>query len=65
VRQPAELKAEVKRLKQELDPLAFVQHPRVKLLAAVVAGIKVRIDADPCASRFALTGPLRRSGRLQ
>jgi hypothetical protein len=27
-RQYAELKAEVKRLKQVLDPLAFVQHPR-------------------------------------
>ena len=64
-RQYAELKAEVKRLKQELNPQSFVQHPRVKLLAAVVEGIKERIAADPYASRFALTGPLRRYGRLK
>jgi len=64
-RQYAELKAEVKRLKQELDPLAFAQHPRGKLLAAVMEGIKERIAADPSASRFALSGPLRRYGRLK
>ena len=64
-RQYAELKAEVKRLKLELDPLAFAQHPRVKLLAALMEGIKERIAADPYASRFALTGPLRRYGRLK
>ena len=64
-RQYAELKAEVKRLKQELDPQSFVQHPQVKLLAAVMEGIKERIAADPYASRFALTGPLRRYGRLK
>ncbi len=64
-RQVAELKAEVKRLKQELEPQAFVKHPQVKLLAAVMEGIKERIAADPYASRFALTGPLRRYGRLK
>ena len=64
-RQYAELKAKVRRLKQELDPQAFVQHPQVKLLAAVMEGIKERIAADPYASRFALTGPLRRYGRLK
>jgi len=37
----------------------------VKLLAAVMEGIKERIAADPYASRFALTGPLRRYGRLK
>jgi hypothetical protein len=55
----------VRRLKQELDPQTFVQHPQVKLLAAVMEGIKERIAADPYASRFALTGPLRRYGRLK
>ena len=44
-RQVAELKAEVKRLKQELDPQSFVQHPQVKLQAAVMEGIKERIAA--------------------
>ena len=37
----------------------------MKLLAAVMAGIKERIAADPYASRFALTGPLRRYGQLK
>ena len=64
-RQYAELKAEVKTLKQELEPHVFVVHPQVKLLAAVMAGIKERIAADPYASRFALQGPLRRYGRLK
>lgn len=53
-RQYAELKAEVKRLKQELDPQSFVQHPQVKLLAAVMEGIKERI-ATACFS-----APLKR-----
>ena len=55
----------MRRRKQELDPQAFVHHPQVKLLAAVMVGIKERIAADPYASRFALTGPLRRYGRLK
>jgi toxin YhaV len=65
-RQVVERKAEVKRLKQELDPQSFVQHPQVNLLlAAVMEGIKERIAADRYASRFALRGPLRRYGRLK
>jgi toxin YhaV len=64
-RQYAELKAEVRLLRQELDPQSFVGHAQVKLLAAVMAGIKERIAADPYASLFALTGPLRRYGRLK
>jgi len=35
------------------------------VLAAVMEGIKERIAADPYASRFALTGPLRRYGLLK
>ena len=61
--QYAQLKAEVKRLRQELDQQSFLQHPQVKLLAAVVAGIKERIAADPYAARLALTAPLRSYGR--
>jgi toxin YhaV len=64
-RQYAELKAEVRRLKQELEPAAFAQHPQVKLLAAVMECIKERIASDPYASRIALSGPLRRYGRLK
>ena len=58
-----ELKAEVRRLKVELDPQSFGQHPRVKLLAAVMAGIKEQIALDPYASRFSLSGPFRCYGR--
>jgi toxin YhaV len=64
-RQYDALRAEVRRLKQDLDPQAFRQHPQVKLFAAVMDGIKERIAADPYASRFALRGPLRRYGRLK
>ena len=64
-RQYSELKAEVKLLKRQLDPASFVQHPRVKLLAAVMEGIKESIAVDPYTSRFALSGPLRRYGRLK
>jgi toxin YhaV len=63
--QYSELKAEVKRLKAALDPDTFVQHPQVKPLVAVMEGIKEHIAADPYASRFALSGPLRRYGRLK
>ena len=55
----------MKRLKQELDQQSYLQHPRVKLLAAVMEGIKERIAVDPYAARFALTVPLRRYGRLK
>lgn len=64
-RQYAELKAEVRRLKQELEPETFAQHPQVKLLAVVMEGIKEQIAADPYASRIAPSGPLRRYGRLK
>jgi toxin YhaV len=37
----------------------------VTLLAAVMAGIKEHIAADPYAARFCLSGPLRRYGRLK
>lgn len=63
--QYAELKAEVKRLKQALPSEDFLRHPRVKLLAAVMAAIKEHIAADPYSSRFALKGPLRHYGRLK
>lgn len=63
--QYAELKGDVRMLKQQLDLQNFRHHPRVKLLAAVMQGIKEHIAADPYASRFALKGPLRRYGRLK
>jgi toxin YhaV len=64
-RQYEQLKAEVKCLKQELDQQSFLRHPQVKLLAVLMEGIKEQVAADPYAARFALTGLLRRYGRLK
>ena len=64
-RQYADLKQEVRRLKQQLDPEAYRQHRTVKLLAAVMAAVKERIPEDPYSELFALQGPLRRYGRVK
>ncbi|MCP9926356.1 type II toxin-antitoxin system YhaV family toxin [Cyanobium sp. CH-040] len=64
-RQYTELKVDAIRLKRQLDPHSFRQHPKVNLLAAVMEGITEHIAADPYSSRFALRGPLRRYGRLK
>ena len=63
--QRQELRAEVRRLKQELAPDAYVRHPTVKLYAAVMRSIKEQVPVDPFASQFALTGPLRKYGRVK
>ena len=47
--QLAELKAEVKRLRQELDPQSFVEHPQVTLLAAMPAALP---SVDRCYAVF-------------
>ena len=63
--QRQELRAEVRRLKQELRPGVYIHHPTVKLYTAVMRAIKEKIPADPFASQFALTGPLRKYGRVK
>lgn len=59
------LRAEVKRLKATLPPEDYVRHPKVKLYAATMQAIKAKIPADPFASHFALTGPLKKFGRVK
>jgi toxin YhaV len=54
-----------KQLKAELPEADYLRHPDVKLLAAVMVGIKEKIVLDPLATQFALTGPLRRYGRMK
>ena len=63
--QRRQLKEQVKQLKANLPPEEFVKHPTVKLLAAVMAGIKEKIVLDPIAPQFALKGSLRHYGRLK
>jgi len=63
--QRRELKGQVNQLKIKLPPTEFVKHPTVKLLAAVMTGIKEKIVLDPFAPHFALKGSLRHYGRLK
>ncbi len=63
--QRRQLRERVKQLKAELLAGDYLGHPDVKLLAAVMAGIKEKISLDPMATQFALTGPLRRYGRMK
>ena len=63
--QRRQLKEQVSQLKSKLPPEEFVKHTTVKLLAAVMTGIKEKIVLDPFAPQFALKGPLRHYGRLK
>ncbi len=56
--QRQKLRERVKKLKAELPESDYLTHPDVKLLAAVMAGIKEKIVVDPISSQFALTGSL-------
>jgi toxin YhaV len=63
--QRRQLKKQVSQLKIKLPPTEFVKHPTVKLLAAVMTGIKEKIVLDPFAPQFTLKGSLRHYGRLK
>ncbi len=63
--QRRQLKAQVSQLKSKLPPEEFVKNTTVKLLAAVMTGIKEKIVLDPFAPQFALKGPLKHYGRLK
>jgi toxin YhaV len=63
--QRRQLKEQVSQLKIKLPPSEFVKHPTVKLLAAVMTGIKEKIVLDPFAPQFTLKGSLRHYGRLK
>lgn len=64
-KQRRELKAQVRYLKDTLPSEAYRQHPQVKLYAAVMIAIKEKIPLNPFASYFALTGPLKKYGRVK
>jgi toxin YhaV len=63
--QRQQLRSRVNQLKAELSTADYLVHPDVKLLAAIMVGIKEKIALDPMSSSFALTGPLRRYGRMK
>jgi len=63
--QRRQLKEQVSQLKIKLPPSEFATHPTVKLLAAVMTGIKEKIVLDPFAPQFTLKGSLRHYGRLK
>ena len=63
--QHQELIDRVIQLKQRLPEAEFKTHTTVKLLAAITIGIETKIPSDPTASHFALTGPLKRYGRMK
>ena len=63
--QRRELRERVKQLKAELSEAEYITHPDVKLLATVMVGIKEKIVLDPLAAQFALTGSLKRYGRMK
>lgn len=63
--QRQELRAEVRRLKQELSAEDYIRHPTVKLYTGVMRAIKEMIPADPYATQFTLKGSLRKYGRVK
>jgi toxin YhaV len=52
-------------LRERLPEAEFKTHATVKLLAALTVGIETKIPADPLAAYFALTGTLKRYGRMK
>ncbi len=63
--QRRQLREDVKTLKDTLSPEEFITHPKAKLLAAVMTGIKEKIVLDPFASHFVLQGSLKHYGRMK
>lgn len=63
--QRRDLQAQVRQLKKTLFIEDYRQHSQVKLYAAVMTAIKEKIPLDPFASHFALTGPLKKYGRVK
>ncbi len=64
-KQRRDLQAEVRRLKGILPTEEYLTHPSVKLYTAIMVAIKEKIPIDPYAAHFALTGPLKKYGRVK
>lgn len=64
-KQRQDLQAKVHKLKKTLPPEEYRLHPTVKLYTAIMVAIKDKIPLDPFASHFALTGVLKKYGRVK
>lgn len=60
-----ELVERVSDLREKLPEGEFKTHTTVKLFAAITVAIETKIPSDPFASHFALTGELKRYGRVK
>ncbi|MUG97792.1 type II toxin-antitoxin system YhaV family toxin [Scytonema sp. UIC 10036] len=60
-----ELFDRVSNLREKLPETQFKTHTTVKLFAAITVAIETKIPSDPWASHFALTGALKRYGRVK
>jgi len=60
-----ELFDHVSQLREKLSESEFKTHATVKLFAAITIAIETKIPNDPFASHFALTGALKRYGRVK
>jgi toxin YhaV len=60
-----ELSARVSELRDKLPQSEFKTHATVKLFAAITVAIETKIPSDPNARYFALTGALKRYGRVK
>jgi toxin YhaV len=60
-----ELFDRVSNLREKLPEEDFKHHATVKLFAAIITAIETKIPSDPKASHFALTGALKRYGRVK
>ncbi|WGV26206.1 type II toxin-antitoxin system YhaV family toxin [Halotia branconii] len=60
-----ELFERVSRLQEKLPEAEYKTHATVKLFAAITVAIETKIPSDPLASHFALTGALKRYGRVK
>ncbi|MDZ8226600.1 type II toxin-antitoxin system YhaV family toxin [Nostoc sp. ChiVER01] len=60
-----ELFERVSRLREQLPEAEYKTHATVKLFAAITVAIETKIPSDPFASHFALTGALKRYGRVK
>lgn len=64
-KQRRDLQATVKQLKAVLPLEEYLKHPTVKLYTALMIAIKEKIPADPLAPHFALSGALKKYGRVK
>ena len=60
-----ELFDRVSNLREKLPESEFKTHATLKLFAAITVAIETNIPCDPFASHFALTGALKRYGRVK